>query len=183
LQNAPAEKKLRGGLRGAMRGCTKSQLKVRLRRKARHASNTASAAPQNQANCIAKKFARWAAMCYAGFALKALSSNCFATSLSPRNSASAAPQNQANCIAKKFARWVAVCYAGLDLKVCSKLGSGAKPATPKNVRHSAPCLPATNTATAAPQNQLQLAECTRQKIRLKFCVLHCRVTQRNIYFW
>ena len=35
----------------------------------------------------------------------------------------------------------------LKSQVCSKLGLGAKPATPKNVRHS---------ATAAPQNQLHL---------------------------
>ncbi len=34
-----------------------------------------------------------------------------------------------------------------------------------------------------PQNQLQLAECTRPKICRKICMLHCRVTQRNIYFW
>jgi len=31
---------------------------------------------------------------------------------------------------KKNAWWAAMCYAGLHLKVCSKLGSGAKPATP-----------------------------------------------------
>ena len=69
--------------------------------------NTASAAPQ--INCtlqiaLVEKAARWAARCYAGLALKALSSNCFATSLSPRNTASAAPQNQlqlANCTCRK----------------------------------------------------------------------------------
>ena len=39
-----------------------SLLKLRLRCKACHAFNSASAAPQNQANCIAQKFAWWAAM-------------------------------------------------------------------------------------------------------------------------
>jgi hypothetical protein len=41
---------------------------------------------------------------------------------------------------------------GLQLKVSSKLGLGAKPATPKNVRHSAsPFAPLFNSATPLPQ--------------------------------
>jgi len=36
-------------------------------------------------------------------------------------------------------------------------------------------LHASNSATAAPQNQLQLAECTCRKISLKICVVGCEV--------
>jgi hypothetical protein len=42
---------------------------------------------------------------------------------------------------------------GWQLKIRSKLGLGAKHATPKNVRHSA----------SATQNQLRLAECIAEK--------------------
>jgi len=62
LQNALAEKAAwwaAGWYAGLV---AKSLLKVRLMCKASHASSSASAAPQNQANCIAQKFARWAAM-------------------------------------------------------------------------------------------------------------------------
>jgi len=45
----------------------------------------------------------------------------------------------------------------LHLKVRSKLGSGAKPATPKNVLHSIP-LHAHNSASAAPQNQANASQ-------------------------
>ena len=79
-------------------------------------------------NCSSKiavaKFARWAARCYAGLALKALSSNCFATSLSPPTPH---PQlRKINCtfaiaLAEKFARWAVMCYAGFAPKSLLKV--------------------------------------------------------------
>jgi len=42
--------------------------------------------------------------------------------------------------AEKFAWWDAMCYAGLAPKSLLKVRLSAKPATPKNVRHSAPRL-------------------------------------------
>jgi len=52
----------------------------------------------------------------------------------------------------------------LQLKVCSKLGVGAKPATPKNAGHSLHAFTPRNTATAAPQNQLRLANASQKKL-------------------
>jgi hypothetical protein len=80
------------------------------------------------------------------------------------HSASATPQNQlhlAECTCSKSG------VVGCDA-LREKLGLGAKPATPNNVRHP---LHAHNSATAAPQNQLQLAECTCRKINLKICTV------------
>jgi len=68
-----------------------------------------------------------------------------------------------NALAEKAAWWAAMRYAGFALKVCSKLGLGAKPATPPTP------LP------HAPQNQLQLAECTCRKSCLKICMVGCDV--------
>jgi len=55
-------------------------------------------------NAFAEKAAWWAAMCYAGLALKAKAPPLLRCS----NTASAAPQNQANCTRQKFARWAAI---------------------------------------------------------------------------
>ena len=83
----------------------KSLLKVRFRCKACHASNSASAAPQNQANCNAQKFVRWAAMCNASKEIaSALIAGVIVVVADWKNSASAAPQNQLHlALAKKSA--------------------------------------------------------------------------------
>jgi len=68
--------------------------------------NSASAAPQNQANCIAQKFARWAAM----WPQLKVRLRCKASHAS--NSATAAPQNQlqlAECTCRKS------CMVGCDV--------------------------------------------------------------------
>jgi len=70
----------------------------------------------------------------------------------PPTPPSAAPQNQANCTRPK------ICAVGCEV-VREKLGLCAKPATPNNAGHP---LHASNSATAAPQNQLHLANCTLQ---------------------
>ena len=73
---------------------------------------------------------------------------------------------------RSSAKSIAACRMHLQKKVLKKLhvccdvlseklGLGAKPATPKNVRHSAP----------APQNQLHSAKCNRPKI----CTVGCEV--------
>jgi len=111
--------------------------------------NSASAAPQNQANCNVQKAAWWAARCYARLVLKALSSNCFATSLLLyRYRITAKSIAPCRMHLQKNAWWAAMCYKGLHLKVCSKLGLGAKLATPKNAGHSHH---ASNSTTPHPQ--------------------------------
>jgi len=73
----------------------------------------ASAAPQNQANCNAQKFARWAAMCYAGLAPKSLDFPILLiASLLRYRSTPPPPQNQlhlANCKRPKS------CTVGCDV--------------------------------------------------------------------
>ena len=102
---------------------SKSLLKIRLRCKAGHASNSASAAPQNQLHL-------------------------------------------AECTCRKS------CVVGCDV-LREKLGLGAKPEMPKNVRHSlhasnsATPLSLRNSASAAPQNQLQLRKLHSPKNLLK----------------
>jgi len=71
------------------------------------------------------------------------------------------PQNQANCNAQKFAWWAAMCYKGLATKSLQKVRLRCK------AGH------ASNTASAPPQNQLHLAECSR----LKICMVGCGVLQ------
>ncbi len=79
--------------------------------------HSATAAPQNQANCNAKKFAWWAAMRYAVAALKVP-----AQPFAPRLQLRFRSRRKINCslqnaLAAKAAWWAAMCYAGLTLKV------------------------------------------------------------------
>jgi len=120
--------------------------------------NSASAAPQNQANCIAEKAARRAALCYAGLASKARST--------PTTPHPQPPQNQlhpAECTCRKscqkFAWWAAGCYAGFASKSLLKvrLRCKARHAEERAAFRSTPPTP-----RSTPLPQLRKINCSLQ---------------------